>query len=173
MDVWIVMESDGDFDSVAAVYADESLANQDADEMGGYVVGATVRSSLRDEVTDPIAKLKRQEAACEYRRRIEHADQVQHQNYVLGSACKITDTLERGGKPSLCHCAVFSSSDGQLITENGYCRYCGGFESTTFRKHCGERALSEAIDLLDIHNRTRMREIVGEIAEWPDLVLDA
>lgn len=91
----------------------------------------------------------------EARRSRESAEREQRQNQAT-MALTIQDVLQRGGKPRLCHCRVFSNSDGYFITPNGYCRYCGGWTPEVFRLACGEQSLHEAIEELDIHRRTKM-----------------
>ena len=101
----------------------------------------------------------------------DEADRIQAEQARVARATKIADVQERGGKPQLCHCEVFTKSP-RFISENGYCSFCGGFTPEVLRQHCGEDALFEAIDLLAHHDRVKMRELVGERRDivWPEIV---
>lgn len=96
----------------------------------------------------------------EARRQKESAERElrQHESTL---ALTIQDVLQRGGKPGLCHCRVFSSSDGYFITSNGYCRYCGCWTPEVFLAACGPERMRDTIGELDLHYRTEMLKIIA------------
>lgn len=164
--VWVVMDDE----NPVAVYRSESLADKHAQEMGCYVMPAHMLTELPADVTDPTKVVERAEQAARKRRVEREHRQLEREQGELALRTTIVDVLGRGGKPSLCHCDTFSISKDWL-TDNGYCRYCGGFTPEVFRLHCGEDALFDAIDLLAHHDRLKMREIVGPRRDqWPEEV---
>lgn len=149
--IWYVMDADYDSSWVTAVYESEELANEHVRRSGGTVYSETVLSevTVEDRSAQRAAEAETSRAAfLEHREREERA----HQR-------TLELVIDPSHRQKLCHCSVFSGSDGYFITPNGYCRYCGGWEPTVFRKHMGEPAFAEAISELDLHYRTRMREM--------------
>jgi hypothetical protein len=158
--LYLVMEYDYDDAQVIAAYASETLAQQHADEMDMAVVSVEVSDRLPDEVTDPAAKLKRQQeveaAKAAYRERVKRSEQMR----AAAASVNAPDLLARGGKLSLCACRTFSVSN-HFINEHGHCGYCGGFTPEVFKQHLGEKALHEAIDLLAYYDREKMQRLVS------------
>lgn len=150
-----------DDDYPVAVYQVRELAEKHATEMGYFCAECEISESLPEEVTSPekIAEraAEREHEQVEYRERQKREEQQLEATNRL----TITEVLERGGNPQLCHCAVFSGSDRYFITPNGYCRYCGCWIPEVFMKHCSRELLFGRISELDLHYRTEMMRICG------------
>lgn len=128
--------------------ADTSLGNEHA--IGGGLFPKKRRKRPARRIRYNRTKARRQaEAAARDERQREAA-----------KAAKIQDTLERGGKPALCHCRTFSTNS-YFITPHGRCGYCGGWTPEVFRTACGDDALRDAISELAIHDRTKMLQLTG------------
>lgn len=161
MKVWIVLDSDYDSTTVAAVYMTSALAEAHIAEMGGCLSEQDVLDFLHPDVTDPALIQRRLEAALKWRREFEERQRQEAWRQQQIEAARPSPRM------NLCSCQTFYASP-HFITEHGYCSYCGGFTPEVFREQLGEAALQTAIDKLEIHRRLKMREIVGSPAQSED-----
>lgn len=160
--IFRVWQSDYDNEWTEAVYLDEALAKQHADEIGGNYEQADVLLEIHPDVVDPdrvaARAAARDASAKQERKRQEEAARAAE--------------YRRHYKPVppfrvLCSCATFRGERDYFTNTHGYCSYCGGVSPGVFRSVMGDDALLAEIDKLELHRRKRMCELCALPEERP------
>jgi len=159
MKIWQVWDGDYDSQWVVATYDSEALAKEHAETYGlSQICEVDILSELDPDAADPIQREERsaQRAinAENERRGYEQRAAIDKQRHEWQQSVRI----EQLSHPKLCHCRVFTSSDWRELP-SGLCRYCHGWTPEVFRAHLGDDVLEREIAKLDLHYRTRMREL--------------
>lgn len=157
--LWVVMDSDGDWNWPVAAYESEALAEEHAKELNLLVAEAQLLQELPEEVTDPGQRAQRAAKAAADHLRCKQRFQAREEINERTERLTPEEQLARGAKLTLCRCQVFSSDP--MWTTHGYCRYCGCWSPEIVRLHHGGDYLLQQIARLNSYDREKMLQLCG------------